>query len=398
MIFLEKLLVKINELDHMGRGMGKVNGKIVFVKNAYPLDEVYIKIIKDKKNYMIGEVVSFVKKSPFRVTPKCPILNCGCTFGSYDYKNELVFKENKIKNIMKRYAHLEGVVMPIIPSLKKYNYRNKVTLSVSEKLSYKENDSHNLINIDKCALLDEKINNLIKRINKLDLSEVKKVVIKSFDSLMVCFEGNVDYSTLKDVDSIYINNKLVYGSEKIYSKFGDFTFVISDKAFFQVNTEMALKLYETIENVITKDKNKTLLDLYSGTGTIGIFLSKYFKNVIGYEINEKAVDDARENVLINNIENAKFNVLDLNNGFNVTADTIVVDPPRSGLSKKTINDIKKICPNEIVYVSCDPMTLARDIDYLSDLYSVCKIIPVDMFSRTYHVECITLLHRRNLEK
>jgi len=392
---MDKFLVKIIDLDHLGRGICKLNGKIVFVKNTYIGDEVYIKIIKDKKKYSEGEVISFVNESPFKINPKCNILNCGCTLKHIPYEKQLLFKENKIKNIIKRFTHLEDKVKPVIKSDDVYNYRNKVTLKVNEKLAYSENGSHNLICINRCELLEEKINDLIKKINELDLSEVTEVMIRCFDEVMVCFKGNLNYNSLKkDVDSIYINGQLVYGKEKIMAKLGEFKFLVSNEAFFQVNTKMAYKLYSEIERIITKDKNKTLLDLYCGTGTIGIFLSKHFKKVVGFEINKKGVLDAKENIKINNVENATFEVGNLDKGVSVKSDIVLVDPPRAGLGEKTIKDILKINPEEIIYVSCDPMTLARDINLFKDSYEVEEIIPLDLFPHTYHVESITKLTRK----
>ena len=391
---MNNVLVKITDLDHLGRGIGRIDGKIIFVKNAYIDEDVLVKITKEKKKFLEGEIIYFEKKSPFRVDAKCNILNCGCALKHVPYEKQLEFKEDKIKNIIKRYCALDSVVKSIIPSDDIFNYRNKVTLKVKEKLAYSENDSHNLICIDRCELLDEKINKIINEINKLDLNDVSEVMIRSFDETMICFKGKVGIDSLKNVASIYIDDKLVFGKEKINAKLGGFDFLVSDKAFFQVNTKMAFKLYKKVEELITKDKTKTLLDLYCGTGTIGIFLSKHFKKVIGIEINEKAVMDAKENAKINNIENCDFYVGNLDNGLKEKADIIVVDPPRKGLSSKTIKDILNINPEEIIYVSCDPMTLARDINLLKENYIVEEIIPLDLFPHTYHVESITKLKHK----
>lgn len=392
---MNNVLVKITGLDHLGRGIGRVNGKIIFVKNAYIDEEVIVKVTKEKKKFLEGEVISFEKKSPYRIDPKCSILNCGCALKHIPYEKQLIFKQDKIKNIIERFTGLKDVVKDIIPSDDVYNYRNKVTLKVKEKLAYSENDSHNLICINRCELLDEKINKAINEINKIDLKGVSEVMIRAFDETMVCFKGNVNYESLKDISSIYIDEKLVFGKEKISAKLGDFTFLVSDKAFFQVNTKMAFKLYKKVEEIIMKDKTKTLLDLYCGTGTIGIFLSNHFKKVIGIEINEKAVMDAKENAKINDIENCEFYVGNLDYGLKEKADIIVVDPPRKGLSEKTIKDTLNINPEEIIYVSCDPMTLARDINSLKENYIVEEIIPLDLFPHTYHVESITKLKRKN---
>lgn len=388
---MEEVLVKIIDLDHLGRGIGKVNGQIIFIDGAYIDEDVLVNITKKKKKFLEGEIISFKKKSSLRNTPKCSVKNCGCSISYLDYSKQLEFKENKVKNIMLRYAKISNIEN-IIPSPKTYNYRNKVTLKVNNKLAYTENNSHNLICIKKCDLLDEKINNLIREINKLDLSKVSEVMIRSFEKQMVYFKGSIDYAPLKKfAASIYVNNNLVFGDEKIEAKIDKYKFLVSNEAFFQVNTEMCIKLYKLIENIITKDKSKTLLDLYCGTGTIGIFLSKYFKEVIGIEINKKAVEDAWENAKINGINNIKFKCSNLDNGFPLKADIIVVDPPRKGLGNKTVKDILNISPEELIYVSCDPMTLSRDINLLKDKYKVIKIIPLDMFPQTYHVECVAKL-------
>lgn len=393
-----EFLVKITDLDHMGRGIGKIDGKIIFVAGVYIGEEVLVKITKEKKKFLEGEVICFQTKSPFRNIPKCDVKNCGCHLNYLDYEKQLLYKEEKVKNIMKRYVNINNV-SSIVPSSLKNNYRNKVTFKVNNYLAYSENGTHNLICVKKCDLLDEKINKLIIEINKLDLSEVKEVMIRTFEETMICFKGNVDFGNLKSLcDSIYINDKLVHGKEKITCNLDKFKFLVSDKAFFQVNTKMAEKLYNLVASLITKDKNKTLLDLYCGTGTIGIFLSEYFKKVIGIEINEKAVIDARENAKINGINNTNFRCLNLDNGFDEKADILIVDPPRKGLGSKTVADILKINPEEIIYVSCDPMTLARDLNLLKENYDVLKIIPVDMFPHTYHVECVSVLHCKTFEK
>lgn len=391
---MEKFLVKIDRLDHLGRGIGNLDGKIIFVKNAYLGEEVFVKITKNKKKFLEGEIFSFKNKSEFRINPKCEHLNCGCALKHIPYEKQLEFKENKVKDIIKRYTHLENVIQKIISSEDVFNYRNKVTLKVNGKLGYNENESHNIVCINKCELLDNKINNLIKEINKLDLSKVTEVMIRCFDEIMVGFKGDINFNFLKDkVGSIYINDEKVYGKNKIEAHLGDFKFLVSNESFFQVNTKMALKLYQEVERLITKNKEKTLLDLYCGTGTIGIFLSKHFKKVIGIEINKKAVEDAKENAKLNNVTNCYFEANNLDSGISKKADIIVVDPPRKGLGEKTINDILKIKPEEIIYVSCDPMTLARDINLFKEDYTVETIVPVDMFPHTYHVESVCVLKK-----
>ena len=181
----------------------------------------------------------------------------------------------------------------------------------------------------------------------------------------------------------------------------NFQFCISPGAFFQVNTNQAIKLYDKVLEYADPKENETILDLYSGTGTIGLYLSKKAKKIIGIEINEEAIKDANSNKEKNNIKNATFYALNANqflSKIKEKIDTVIVDPPRGGLDTKTINSILKIHPNKIVYVSCDVSTLARDLKILSENYNVQEITPVDMFPNTCHVECVSVLHRKSLEK
>ena len=218
---------------------------------------------------------------------------------------------------------------------------------------------------------------------------------------MVTFIGddNVTFDYLKSVvDSIYVNKKNVYGKNKITVYMGNFKFLVSSESFFQVNTLVATAMYKYIDSLI--DKTNVIFDLYCGTGTIGIFVSNKANKVIGLEINSEAVRDANENKKINGINNIDFYEGDASSIVKKTdlkPDVIIVDPPRSGLDDKMINDINKLLPKKIIYVSCDPMTLARDLKKL-DNYNIISIKGFNMFPNTYHVECVSVLHRKSLEK
>lgn len=233
----------------------------------------------------------------------------------------------------------------------------------------------------------------------MDLNNIYQIVIrcsKNLDEKMVIFKGNlnIDISLLKNhVDSIVSYDKeykVLYGNGYIVDKIGDYSFIISPDSFFQVNTNGAYNLYSKVLEYV--EKSNYLLDLYCGTGTIGIFLSSVCNKVLGVEINKYAIEDANKNKELNRIKNIDFICRDtsLFNEIN-DFDTVVVDPPRSGLDKNTINYLLNLKPNKIVYVSCDPVTLARDLNLLNEKYDCIGITPVDMFSRTYHVECVCLL-------
>ncbi len=395
---MEEVLVKCERLDHFGRGLGHVSGKIIFVPDLLPNEEALVKIVLDKKKYMVGEVVQLIKKSGNRIIPKCGYDKCGCALKSLNYFKTLEFKKEKVTDILKRYGEIEGVVKEIIPSGNIYAYRNKITLKVKDgKIGYFKNGTNDLIEISRCEIASEKSNEIINILKGSDLSEVREVIIKDFGEIMLIIKGDMDIEVLKPlVSSIYINDNLVYGKENIIANLDDFQFYVSKDSFFQVNMDVVLKLYNKVLEYLDKALGKRVLDLYCGTGTISLFLSKYFDEVTGIEINEEAVKCAFLNKKLNNVSNVRFICGDVSKEIhNLKADNIVVDPPRSGLTIEGINDILKINPDRVVYVSCDPMTLARDLKLLKEKYIVQEVTLFDMFPWTYHVESVCLLLRKN---
>ena len=392
---MEEVLVKCERLDHFGRGIGYVLGKIIFVSNLLPNEEALVKIILDKKKYMVGEVVQLVKKSNDRIEPKCPYENCGCALKSLDYLKTLEFKKDKVIDILKRYGEIEGVVKEIVSSRNIYAYRNKITLKVKDgKIGYFKNGTNDLIEINRCEIASKKSNEIIDILKRNDLSNVREIVIKDFGEVMLIIKGDMNIEELKPlVSSIYINDRLVYGKENIIATLGKFKFYVSKDSFFQVNMDVALKLYNKVLEYL--DGGKSVLDLYCGTGTISLFLSKHFDEVTGTEINEEAVKCAFLNKKLNSISNVRFICGDVSKEIHhLKADNIVVDPPRSGLTNEGINDILKISPERFVYVSCDPMTLARDLKLFKEKYKVKEVTLFDMFPWTYHVESVCLLIRK----
>ncbi len=392
--------VKCEKLDNFGRGIVFFNDKITFVDNLLPGEEATIIVTQNKKRYAEAKIKELKKISPNRITPKCPYLNCGCALKHLKYERQLEYKEEKIKDILKRFAHLEPQINSIIPSSNINNYRNKITLKVDTYVGYHQNHSNNIITINRCELASEKTNEIIKTLNTLDLRNIKEIVIKDFGEIMLIADGNFDFEKLKSlVSSIYINEKLVYGKPYLITQIYGLKFQISKNSFFQVNKETTEKLYEQVIKYCEKNQTKKVLDLYCGTGTITLLLSRYFKEVLGIEINEEAIKCAEANKKLNNINNASFICGDVSKEINKLkkwgADIIVVDPPRSGLTKASINDILEINPETIVYISCDCITLARDLNILKDKYTIEEVTPVDMFPNTYHVECVCVLKRVN---
>ena len=394
--------MEIIKYDHNGRGIGYLNNKIVFVPNTIIGEEVEVKIIEDKKNYSVGEVINYNKKSEIRNNNICPYFNIcgGCDIMHLPYNEQLQFKQNKIEEIINKFYGGKVVIKDIIYD-KEFNYRNKVSLKVDKKVGYFKKNSHDIIKIDECMLLDEDINGLIKKLNNIDLGKNKNIVIrKNTSGLMLVLDSEINYELIKkDVSSIYLNDKKIYG-EDLYEEMNGLKFIISPLSFFQVNKYNTINLYNKILDYCNLKGNETVLDLHCGTGTIGSFISRNCNKVVGIEINESAINDAIKNKEINNLKNIEFICGDsgkiLKNNKYKNIDIVIVDPPRSGLSDLSIKEILNINPKKIIYTSCDPVTLARDLKIFSEKYEVHELTPVDMFPNTYHVECVTLLCRKPL--
>ncbi len=386
--------VKCLRLDDMGRGIALVDGKTTFISNLLQDEEALIEIVLSKKNYNEGKIIKLLCESPDRVKPNCPYLNCGCQLKHLDYAKELSYKEEKLQNILEKFAKVNVKVNKIVYD-DNMHYRNKITLKVNNQVGYFSNNSNNFIPIKACDLVSPKVNKIIEILNKEDLKDVKEITIKDFDQMMIIIKGNMNLQNLsKYTDTIYMDDKLVQGEAYVTTKLKDLTFKISKDAFFQVNKSLTEKLYDIVVKELDGHKDQTVLDLYCGTGTISLILSKYFKKVIGAEINKEAVTCANINKEMNHIDNVTFICADASKVINdLKADKVVVDPPRSGLTKKGINDILKLKPETIVYISCNPITLARDLNLLKKEYDVVSVTPINMFPRTYHLETITKLKK-----
>ena len=395
-------MIEINSLDHNGRGIGKLDEKIVFVNNALPNEIVEIKILKNNKNFLEADVDRYIKKSNIRVNSPCPYYEMcgGCDIMHLSYEDQLRFKQDKIKNIVDRYLKLDIKINEIVKCDNHLNYRNKVTFQVNHDIGFFKKNTYDIVNIDKCLISNTKINNSIKYLKQLNLKDIKNIICRvGLDKLMIIIDTNninLNIENLKGIaDSIYlkINKKYVhiYGNKNIYENLGNYKFIISPDSFFQINLNTCLKLYNKIKDYV--GNNKKVLDLYCGTGSIGIFVSEN-NEVLGIELNENAIKDANDNKNNNNLNNIRFICGDSGkkiHNLNFNPDIIIVDPPRSGLNKETINNILKFKANEIIYVSCDPMTMVRDLNILRECYNIVEITPFDMFPNTKHVECVTYL-------
>jgi 23S rRNA (uracil1939-C5)-methyltransferase len=402
---MTKVELNIENLDHYARGIARLDGKTVFVENALPKEVVIANITKEKKNFDEGEAIEILKKSSDRIKPICPYYDdCGgCNIMHLNYDNQLKFKENKVKEVLKKFCDYDNV-KEIIGTNNLY-YRNKITLQVKEKIGYYKKKSYELVEIDKCFIVDEKINNIIKKLKNIDLSNINKIVIRTTknETMIVFYSKKIvklNINIFSFVDTIIcITDKeiILKGKGYIEETINDIKFVISPTSFFQVNTNGMINLYDKVLEYCELSGNENLLDLYCGTGTIGIYLSKYCGKVFGVEINKEAIKDALKNKQINNLTNIDFKSGDVkeilkNNKF--IPDIIVVDPPRAGLDKNVIDQIISLNPKKLIYVSCDVITLSRDLNLLKQHFDIKEVTPVDMFPNTYHVESVCVLNKR----
>lgn len=390
--------VLIDRLNDTGEGIGKINNEIVFVEKTVPGDVVEVENIIKHKNYLEASPAKIIKNSSKRIPAPCPYYEkCGgCQIMNLNYPEQLAYKKEKVINIFKKYGDI--TVNPNIVFDKEWHYRNKITLQAeNNKIGLFKSKSNEIVEIDECLLISNSMNELIKFIKEnIKLAGINQIMLREANNQhMVVFKGNIDNTEalkLKNkVDSIYINNNHIYGTKEITTTLEKYTFKISKDSFFQVNHNQTIKLYNKVKEYL--NKKKKILDLYCGTGSIGIYVSDNCQSILGIEINKQAIKDANINKKINNIENISFKCGDVANIITSKDkyDTIIVDPPRSGLSKKTRKILLEISNNYIIYVSCNPITLVRDIKELSSKYELKDITLFDLFPNTYHVESVSLL-------
>jgi len=393
--------VKVVGQDHKGRGIVKVNRMPIFVEEALKDEICTVEVIKETSKYKEGKVIE--KKISHSIKPKCPYYGIcgGCHLQHQRYEEQLKFKESKVKEVLKKFAGIELPLNPIIHD-QEWGYRNKVTL---HNLGFYQKNSKQVVPIKKCLLVNEKINEIMERLqehskNSNQIMEEAVIRVTNKEEVLLNVSGKIHKKTLQkqfsDIDVLIANNTKLKKQDYVTDELLGKRFKISSDSFYQVNRFVTSKLYEQVINVFKNQKRKTVLDLYCGTGTISLLVAPYAERVIGIEVIQDAIKNANDNKVLNKIENVEFicgKVEDYIEKFE-EIDATIVDPPRAGLDSKTVTAILKIKPQTVVYVSCDPVTLARDLKALKEEYEIIKITPVDMFPNTYHVECVCVLNRR----
>lgn len=432
-----------------GSGVAKHDGYTVFVKGAVIGDECKIEITKRNKTYGFGKLLEVIKPSPSRVEPVCNAFReCGgCTLLHTDYETQLKIKRETVYNALTRIGGFEDItVHETTPSVPNLNYRNKSQYPVggstgAVKIGFYAPRSHNVVNSEFCAIEntdsriilnafrtwmekysiapynEEKHSGTIRHIYSRVGESIMIVIVsrtREIDHLDKLKQMLLSLELSRPIGGIVVNinsqktntilgkyDYTVFGEKFIYAKIDDITYKVNYKSFFQVNPYTTNLLYKKALELCDLKGEETVFDLYCGIGTISLFLAKKAKKVIGIEIVPEAIEDAKENAKINNIDNALFycgaaeDVCPPLIKAGEKADIVVVDPPRKGCDEKLLDAIGKMKPEKIVYVSCNVATLARDAKILHEKYGydMKEAFPFDQFPHSTHVECVAQLCR-----
>lgn len=429
-------------------GIARHENKVVFIPGAIKGERVLTKIIKVNNSFCIGKMIDIVSKNNSRVDPICGAYKrCGgCSGQHIEYNSQLQIKKELVKNTLAKqklkYAGLDNVIGMGVPLY----YRNKAqypvrrTMEGENKLGFYAKRSHDIIENEECFIQNQEIDRMSKEVFKLLLlkgfigyneedntGDIRHILIRrgyyTGEMMIVIIVNKEDIFTdvrmeeivniLKDnenIKSIILNlntsktneilgkeEKILYGSGYIKDYIGEYKYYISSKSFFQVNTVQAEVLYNVLKEKLELNGDEILFDLYSGVGSIGIFLSDSVKKVYGIEIEEQAVKMANMNIELNNVDNAEYIAGSVESKIveyqkrDIHPDVIVVDPPRKGLDLESIEYIINFKPKKVGYVSCSPATFARDLKILSQYYNVGVVTPVDLFPNSEHIENVVVL-------
>ena len=393
---------KIERLDDEGRGIAYNNGKVVFIPNTLPKEEVEYEILIDKKNFSEGKLNNILKENKNRVLPKCPLYTTcgGCSLMHSNIGFQEEYKENKIKSILRRYANIDTDVK-FVKSNKDLFYRNKVVLKVeNSKWGYYQKKSHNILEIDSCLLVNNNINDVIGNHDYINISEGEITIRTNYeDKILISITSDkkvtIDKSNIpSNVIGIVLNKETIYGDNYFYDMIADVKFKVSYNSFFQINNYIAGEIFDILRCNLS---GENLLDLYCGVGTLGLSLANKYNNIYGIEKIRNAIEDAKLNSKENNIDNTRFFVGDTGTvlkNIDVSFDTVIIDPPRSGLNDETLEYILNSKPKNIAYISCNAITLARDLSKIKELYTIKKITGLDMFPNCHDVETVMILEKK----
>ncbi|MDM5206114.1 23S rRNA (uracil(1939)-C(5))-methyltransferase RlmD [Cytobacillus kochii] len=437
--------VTFEDLTHEGAGVAKVDGYPLFVPNALPGEKAQIKVLKTSKGYGFGKLIETYEESPYRVTAPCPIYKeCGgCQLQHLSYEGQLLAKQKQVRDVLTRIGKLENVtVHPTIGMSDPWRYRNKSQVPIGEHEGgliggFYQQRSHQIIDMKSCLIQQEKNDEVIQKVKEIcnkngvraydeqrhkgDLRHIMaRYGLVTGDVMIVLVTKAKDLPNRKKIIADITENitgvksivqnvnpkktnvimgdetRVLWGQEVIYDYIGDVRFAISARSFYQVNPEQTKVLYDKALEYAALTGKEEVIDAYCGIGTISLFLAQKAKSVFGVEIVPEAIEDAKRNAELNNITNANFAVGKAEEVIPAwyekghKADVLVVDPPRKGCDEALLQTIIDMKPKKVVYVSCNPGTLARDLRVLEDGgYRTVEVQPVDMFPQTSHVEVVS---------
>lgn len=450
----------VSDFANEGKSLARLNGKVIFIEGAVPGDTVDVKVLKSKKDWVETKLVRLIKPSELRRQPFCKHFGVcgGCQWQHLDYAAQLKFKQQSVVDSLERIGHVQiGEVLEIIGDENQTHYRNKLDYSASDRawLTLEELNAEEVkyrpalgfhvprsfttvLDIEHCHLQPEPTNEIRLTVKKFMLDnnlsfynnynkhgflrtlivrntqagEVMVIVVvgendkSGIEKLMELLKGKFPQITsLNYVVSMKVNDTIFdqqvityYGTPYITEWLEDLQFRISPKSFFQTNTKQALHLYRVTKDFSQLTGEERVYDLYTGTGSIALFIARYCKKVVGIEQVSDAIEDAKLNAELNNISNANFYTADIRHSLsekfieqNGKPDVVITDPPRAGMHPDVVKNLLSLEPQRMVYVSCNPASQARDLQMLSAKYSVTKIQPVDMFPHTAHIENVALL-------
>lgn len=448
----ENIELTITGLGSSGEGVGKLNGFTFFVPGALPGERVQAQISLVKKNYGQAQLKKVLVPSPDRVKPPCPVYEqCGgCQLQHLSYEAQLILKRQTVVDALERIGHCKNLVVEeTLASPEAWHYRNKMQVPAAQGRNHTlhigcfAQGTHRVIDVKDC-LIQQQANNKMAAVVRQWMETYKipaleedartgivrhimgRVGVRTGEVMAVLVTNQPMVPHLKDLVKalrenvpgfttlvqnlntrhtnviLGLKNKVIYGPGVIHDKLGDFTFTISPLSFFQVNTLQAQQLYETALKFAALTGKENVIDAYCGTGTITLFLAQKAKRTLGIEIVPAAIRDAKQNAKDNHITNADFICADAAKELpelvrdGNKADVIVLDPPRAGCEQRVLDAIAKVKPRRLVYVSCNPASLARDVAILHGTgFVLRKVQPVDMFPHTSHVETVVLMSRKD---
>ena len=438
--------VDISDMGYEGEGITKIDGYTTFVKGALKGEKAEIKMLKVNKDYGFAKLLRVLKHSENREEPVCASFEkCGgCNLQHMSYESQLDYKTNLVRNTLKKSLGYEVSVEEIIGMGIPYNYRNKAQYPVSEnKIGFYAGRTHALVENEKCfiqnAISDKLAKDAFKVTQKYNVTTynektgkgclrhiITRIGVNTGELMLVLVTNGkelknsekivneiiVEYPNITTIvqnineknDNVILGRECItlYGEGYIVDRLGDYKFKISPLSFYQVNPVQTEILYNVAKDYAELTGNENVFDLYCGIGTISVFVADEAKNVFGVEIVEDAIIDAKENAEMNEKKNIEFicgkaeEIIPEKYKQGKTADVVFIDPPRKGCDMKLLETLKEMKSKKIVYISCNPATLARDLKYLTENgYEIKKVQPVDMFPQTSHVENVVLLELKN---